>query len=65
VGETVNLKVEVAEKRRSFTGELVGVEGDHVVLVVDGERVTAQFDTIQKARLKGVVDFGKGREQSA
>jgi ribosome maturation factor RimP len=64
-GQTVNLKVEVAEKRKSWTGELVGMEGDDVVLTVDGEPVTVAFETIQKARLKGVVDFGKGREQSA
>ena len=42
-------------------GVLVGMEGDDVVLDVDGERVTIPYETIQKARLKGVVDFGKGR----
>jgi len=65
VGQTVNLKVQGAEKRKSWTGELVGIEGDDVVLTVDGERVAIPYETIQKARLKGVVDFGKGREQSA
>lgn len=65
VGDTVNLKVTSAEKRKSWTGELVGMEGDDVVLLVDGERTLIPYETIQKARLKGVVDFGKGREQSA
>ena len=59
------LQVETAEKRKSWTGVLEGLEGDDVILDVDSERVTVQFDTIQKARLKGVVDFGRGREQSA
>ena len=35
--------------------------GEDVVLDVDGERVSIPFETIQKARLKGVVDFGKER----
>ena len=64
-GETVTLKVEAAEKRKSWTGILEGVEGDDVVLSVDGEKVAVAYQTIQKARLKGAVDFGKGREQSA
>jgi ribosome maturation factor RimP len=64
-GETVNLKVTSTDKRKSWTGELVGVEGDNVVVLVDGERTLIPYETIQKARLKGVVDFGKGREQSA
>ena len=64
VGETVHLKVQSDDIRKSWTGELVGVEGDHLVLDVDEGRVTIQFDTIQRARLKGAIDFGKGREQS-
>jgi ribosome maturation factor RimP len=62
-GDTVHLKVHSADKRASWTGELVGIEGDDVVLTVDGQRVAIPYETIQKARLKGVVDFGKGREQ--
>ena len=66
IGQTVNIKCAVAEeKRKSWTGELVGLEGDNVVLLIDGERVSIPYDSIQKARLKGVVDFGKGKEQSA
>jgi len=60
-GETVNLKVQVDEKRKSWTGVLVGMEGDDVLLDVDDERVRVPYETILKARLKGVVDFGKGR----
>lgn len=64
-GQTVSIKAHVAEKRSSWTGELVGMQGDDVILTVDGERVAIGLDTIQKARLKGVVDFGRRREQSA
>jgi ribosome maturation factor RimP len=64
-GQTVNLKALVAEKRKSWTGELVGMEGDDVVLTVDGQRTAIAYETILKARLKGVVDFGKGRERSS
>jgi len=60
-GETVNLKVQVADKRKSWTGVLVGMEGDDVVLDVEGQRVNVPYEDILKARLKGVVDFGKGR----
>lgn len=60
-GETVNLKVQVDEKRKSWTGVLVGMEGDDVLLDVEDQRVRVPYETILKARLKGVVDFGKGR----
>ena len=64
VGETVTLKVEAAEKRKSWTGTLDGMDGDDVMLHVDDECVAVPYQTIQKARLRGVVDFGKGRVQS-
>jgi ribosome maturation factor RimP len=61
VGENVNLKVTIGDKRKSWQGVLLGMEGDDVVLEVDGERVKVPYDTVQKARLKGVVDFeGRG-----
>jgi ribosome maturation factor RimP len=63
VGETISVKVLAHEKRKSWTGTLVGLDGDDVVLDVEDERVAIPFETIQKARLKGVVDFGKGRGQ--
>jgi ribosome maturation factor RimP len=61
VGKTVNLKVLPDGIRKSWTGVLVGVEGDNVLLDVDEGRVEIPFDTIQKARLRGAVDFGKGK----
>ena len=55
------MKTVAGEKRRSWHGVLLGMEGDDVVLEVEGERVKIPFETVQKARLKGVVDFGRER----
>jgi len=62
-GQDVRMKVLRGEKRASVNGVLLGVEGDDVIVEVDGEPMHVPFGTIQKARLKGVVDFGKGRGQ--
>jgi len=64
IGKTINLKVQGDGIRKSWTGVLVGIEGDGVLLDVDEGRVAIPLDTILKARLRGAVDFGKGREQS-
>jgi ribosome maturation factor RimP len=64
IGENVHLKTVAGEKRKSWHGVLLGIEGDDVVLDADGERVKIPYETVQKARLKGVVDFGREGEQS-
>jgi ribosome maturation factor RimP len=63
-GQSVHLKVMTGEKRKSWQGVLLGMEGDDVVLEVESERVKIPYETVQKARLKGVVDFGREGEQS-
>jgi ribosome maturation factor RimP len=61
-GETVTVKAKPAGAGRSaWTGTLVGIEGDDVVLDVEGERVAIAYDSVQKARLKGVVSFNRER----
>jgi len=61
-GETVTLKAKPAGQNRSaWTGTLVGLEGDDVVLEVEDEQVKVPFESVQKARLKGVVSFNKER----
>ena len=62
-GEMVTVKAEGPQSRHTWTGTLVGLQGDDVVMTVDGSDVHVPFETIQKARLKGVVDFGKERGQ--
>jgi ribosome maturation factor RimP len=62
-GETANVKIKPTGQRgrSAWTGTLVGLIDDDVVLDVDGERVAIPFDSVLKARLKGVVSFNRER----
>jgi len=61
-GEAVTVKAKPSgEKRSTWTGTLVGLEGDDVVLEIDGEQVRVPYESVQKARLKGVVSFNRER----
>lgn len=61
-GDTVTVKARPSGGARgAWTGVLLGMEGDDVVLEVEGERVRIAFDDVQKARIKGVVSFNQGR----
>lgn len=59
-GETVVVKARPAgDKRTSWTGTLKGVDGSTILLEADSEQVEIAFDSIVKARLKGVVSFNR------
>jgi ribosome maturation factor RimP len=52
IGEQVQVRLRSAfEGRRKFTGRLVGIEGDEVVLVVDEHEYLLPFDLIDKAKI--------------
>lgn len=48
--------------RSKFTGELVGLEGDDVVITVEEEEHRVPLESIERARLK--ADFGEAGERS-
>jgi ribosome maturation factor RimP len=57
-GETVTVKAKPQPGTRSaWTGKLLGMDGDDVIVDVSGEHERIPFDSVQKARLKGVVSF--------
>ncbi|MGV8082641.1 MAG: ribosome maturation factor RimP [Coriobacteriia bacterium] len=62
-GETATVSAMNDGRRVTRTGKLLGIEGDTVLLEADGERHEIPYESIRKARLKGVVDFGKGKER--
>ncbi len=65
-GSQIKLKTVPAEGRTTYTGTLLAVEGEDVVLETDaGEKVHIPHGAISKAHLKGDVDFKqKGAGQS-
>lgn len=58
VGDTAVLKKQPVDGRGSWTGAIASVEGDVVVLDVDGAEARIPMDTIKRAHLKGTIDFG-------
>ncbi len=58
-GHVASLKTTPIEGRASFTGTIVAVDDDTIMLDVDNESVRIPYRAITKARLKGTVDFGK------
>jgi ribosome maturation factor RimP len=52
VGERIKLQLRMAfEGRRKFQGIIVGIEGDEVVLHVDGEELVFPIESIEKAKV--------------
>ncbi|WP_028264179.1 ribosome maturation factor RimP [Atopobium fossor] len=56
-GNTVALSTNAHEGRRRFTGELVGMEHEKVVLLCDGERYEFALDEINRCTIKPDFDF--------
>src|SRR5512143_3889059 len=55
-GEPVTLKLRVpVDNRRRLSGQLVGLEGDAVKLIVDGTEVSVDLRNVDAARLKPMV----------
>jgi ribosome maturation factor RimP len=59
VGEMATVKTRAREGRASYTGRISAAGTDSVTLDVDGQQYTFAYGEITKARLKGVVDFGR------
>ncbi|NVJ59661.1 MAG: ribosome maturation factor RimP [Gammaproteobacteria bacterium] len=52
VGEEIKLRSHVpVDGRRNFRGELVAVEGENIVLNVDGQTFSVSFDNLDKANI--------------
>ncbi|NLG11274.1 MAG: ribosome maturation factor RimP [Coriobacteriaceae bacterium] len=56
-GEMAILQTELLEGRRKWTGTLRGMDGDDVLVEVDGRIERLAFSAIKKARIKGRIDF--------
>ena len=62
-GEQVALQtIEPINGRGKWTGVLCGMEGEDVIIEVEGERIAIPFTSIKKANIKGQVDFTKGKD---
>jgi ribosome maturation factor RimP len=59
-GETVKLASrELVGGRRSFTGTLMGMQEDFVVLEMDGTTYHIPLEAVSRARLRVEIDFNK------
>lgn len=56
-GETAVLKTQPVDGRSNWTGAIVGVQDDAVVLDVDGTETQIPMSAIKRAHLKGTIDF--------
>lgn len=56
-GATVALSTNTHEGRRRFTGELIGMEHENVVILCDGERYEFALEDINRCTIKPDFDF--------
>jgi ribosome maturation factor RimP len=62
-GEEARLVTEPLNGRGKWTGVVVGIEGEDVLLEVDGETRRIPHRKIRHAHLKGRIDFNKERKE--
>ena len=55
-GQTVQLNTKATEGRRKYTGELLGLQGDDVSILSDGETFSIPFDQIKTCKIKPDYD---------
>jgi ribosome maturation factor RimP len=56
-GQTVALKTKPVDGRSAFTGTIDAVEGEDILIAVDGTQYRVPSAAIKKARLKVDIDF--------
>lgn len=56
-GETVALHIKAYEGRKRYTGELLGMRDDKVVILADGQEFSFAPDEIKSCKIKPTYDF--------
>jgi len=59
VGQTATLKTRPVDGRSAFTGTIHAVEGEDILMTVDGTQYRVPSAAIKKAKLKVDIDFEK------
>ncbi|NTU88576.1 MAG: ribosome maturation factor RimP [Actinobacteria bacterium] len=61
IGETVAITSSGTQGNKKWTGTLLGMRDDMVVVGIDGHEEEIEFADIVKANVKGQIDFSGGR----
>ena len=56
-GEDVKIVSDPVDGRKRFSGKLAGMDGDDVMVMIDGESHAIPFDGIQTAHVVGKIEF--------
>jgi ribosome maturation factor RimP len=62
IGEDARLATEPIDGRGAWTGTIIDVTDDAILLAVDGETRVIPYRALKKARLKGRIDFNSGKD---